>query len=69
METPISEDQAACPALQNDRNLERPERWKRQFLKTNGMSYCAERQDLSVQRPEKWKRHFLKRNGMLDFAE
>ena len=59
----------ACPTLQNDRSLERPEIWKRYFLKTNGMFYFAERQDVSVQRPETWKRHFLKTHVMFYFAE
>ena len=35
----------ACATMQNDRSLERPERWKRHFLKTNGMRYFAERQE------------------------
>ena len=59
----------ACSIVQNDRSLERPEKWKRHFLKTSGMFYFAERQDVSVQRPERWKRYFPKINGMFYFAE
>ena len=40
----------AYATLQNDRSLERPERWKRHFLKTAAIFYSAERQDLSVRR-------------------
>ena len=34
----------ASSTLQKDKSPERPERWKRNFLKTNGMFYFAERQ-------------------------
>ena len=59
----------ACSTVQNDRSLERPERWKRHFLKTSGTFYFAERQDVSVQRPERWKLYLLKINGMVCYAE
>ena len=35
----------ACSTLQKDKRLERPDRWKRHFLKTNGMLYFAKRQE------------------------
>ena len=34
-----------CSTLQKDKSLERPERWKHHFLKTNGMFDFAERQE------------------------
>ena len=40
----------ACSTLQNDKSLERRERWKRHFLKTSGMFYFAERQELRAPR-------------------
>ena len=58
-----------CSTEQKDRSLERPERWKRDLLKTNGMFYFAERQHVSVQHPERWKRDLLKTSDMFYFAE
>ena len=40
----------ACSTLQKDKSLERPEIWKRRFLKTNGVFYFAERQELRAHR-------------------
>ena len=61
----------ACPTLQNDRSLERPEKWKRQFLKTNGMFYSAERQEPRAPRKietplseDQWHVYFAERQDL-----